>query len=98
MRPRAARRAAGGSKGCSPTPGPPKGGGGAAGSRGVQGVSPCAALPPGDEGRRSPGGLHIGAWATSGSEYATCGDAVRVEQTEEGAGDASPGSPQGCGR
>ncbi len=28
MRPRAARRAAGGGKGCSPTPGPPKGGGG----------------------------------------------------------------------
>lgn len=44
MRPRAARRAAGGSKGCSPTPGPPKGGGGAAGSRGVQGVSPHARL------------------------------------------------------
>ena len=53
MRPRAARRAAGGGKGCSPTPGPPKGGGGAAGSRGVQGVSPCAALPPGDGSRRS---------------------------------------------
>ena len=80
MRPRAARRAAGGSKGCSPTPGPPKGGGGAAGSRGVQGVSPCAALPLGDGSRRSRRGC-ASEQRHERERMDARGDAVRVEQT-----------------
>ena len=90
MRPRAARRAAGGGKGCSPTPGPPKGGGGAAGSRGVQGVSPCAALPPGDGSRRSRRGC-ASEQRHERERMDARGDAVRVERTGKGPGEVSPG-------
>ena len=90
MRPRAARRAAGGSKGCSPTPGPPKGGGGAAGSRGVQGVSPCAALPLGDGSRRSRRGC-ASEQRHERERMDARGDAVRVERTGKGPGEVSPG-------
>ena len=90
MRPRAARRAAGGSKGCSPTPGPPKGGGGAAGSRGVQGVSPCAALPLGDGSRRSRRGC-ASEQRQERERLDARGGAVRVERTGKGPGEVSPG-------